>query len=44
MLDSTLKRFKTELNTAMENVLEFRRIIKKYFLCFEAEEDSDEDL
>ena len=44
MLDHTLKRFKAELNTAMENVLEFRRIIKKYFLCNQALEDSDEDM
>ena len=45
MLDHTLRHFKTELNTAMDNVLEFRRICKKYFLCrVPGEDDSDDEL
>ena len=45
MLDQSKRNFKRELNTAMENVLDFRKIVKKYFLCKVAgEEDSDEEL
>ena len=43
MLDHTLRHFKRELSTAMENVLEFRRICKKYFLCKVADEADSED-
>ena len=45
MLDHTLRHFKRELNNAMDNVLDFRRICKKYFLYRGAgEEDSDEEM
>ena len=45
MLDHTLRYFKRELNNAMESVLDFRRICKKYFLYRGVgEEDSDEEM
>ena len=46
MLDHTLRHFKRELNNAMDNVLDFRRICKKYFLYRAAgeAEDSDEEM
>ena len=45
MLDHTLRHFKRELNNAMDTVLDFRRIIRKYFLCrVPGEEDSDDEL
>ena len=43
MLDHTLRYFKRELNTAMDNVIEFRRICKKYFLCKVPGEEDDDD-
>ena len=46
MLDHSLRHFKRELNNAMDNVLEFRRICKKYFLCKVPgdNEDSDDEM
>ena len=45
MLDHTLRHFKRELNNAMDTVLDFRRICRKYFLCkVPGEEDSDDEL
>ena len=45
MLDHTLRHFKRELNNAMDNVLDFRRICKKFFLCkVPGEDDSDEEV
>ena len=44
MLDHTLRAFKKELNSAMENALHFRAICKKYFLCkVPGEDDSDDE-
>lgn len=44
MLDKSLNSLRKELNNAMENVLEFRRITKKYFLCkVPGDSDSDDD-
>lgn len=44
MLDKSLNSLRKELNNAMDNVLEFRRICKKYFLCkLPGDLDSDED-
>mmetsp|Transcript_27372 Transcript_27372/g.34026 ORF Transcript_27372/g.34026 Transcript_27372/m.34026 type:complete len:98 (-) Transcript_27372:166-459(-) len=46
MLDKTLNSLRKELNNAMENVLSFRRICKKFFLCKVPGEviDSDEEM
>ena len=45
MLDHSLRHFKRELNNAMDNVLDFRRICKKYFLTkAPGEMDSDEEM
>ena len=45
ILDHTLRQFKKELNNAMDTVLDFRRICRKYFLCkVPGEEDSDDEL
>ena len=43
MLDKTLNSLRKELNNAMANVLEFRRICKKYFLCKVPGFDLDSD-
>ena len=43
LLDHTLRHFKRELSNAMENVLEFRRICKKYFLSRQPGEDLSDD-
>ena len=45
MLDHSLRHFKRELNNAMDNVLDFRRICKKYFLTrAPGDMDSDEEM
>ena len=46
MLDHTMRYFKREMNSAMENVLDFRKICKKYLLCKarNGEDDSDDDM
>ena len=46
MLDKSLNSLRKELNNAMANVLEFRRICKKYFLCKVAGDmmDSDDEM
>ena len=47
MLDHSLRHFKRELNNAMDNVLDFRRICKKYLLNKASGDhnlDSDEEM
>lgn len=44
MLDKSLNALRKEINNAMENVLDFRRICKKYFFCkLPGDPDSDEE-
>ena len=41
MLDVKYRYMRRELNNIMTNVLEFRRICKKYFLCNEDDFDGE---